>query len=31
MARKRPLDLAPLDEMGAQWDVAMTLLRSRYA
>jgi hypothetical protein len=31
MARKKPLDLAPLDEMGAQWDVAITLLRSRYA
>jgi len=31
MARKRPLDLTPLDEMGAQWEVAMTLLRSRYA
>jgi hypothetical protein len=30
MARKKPLDLAPLDAMGAQWDVGMTLLRSRY-
>ncbi|MGZ5045883.1 MAG: DUF1839 family protein [Usitatibacter sp.] len=31
MARKKPLDLAPLDAMGAQWEVGMTLLRSRYA
>jgi len=31
MARKKPLDLAPLDDMAAQWDVALTLLRSRYA
>jgi hypothetical protein len=30
MARKKPLDLAPLDAMGAQWDVGMTLLQSRY-
>jgi hypothetical protein len=30
MARKKPLDLAPLDAMGAQWDVAMALLQSRY-
>ena len=30
MARKKPLDLAPLDDMAAQWDVALTLLRSRY-
>jgi len=30
MARKKPLDLAPLDAMGAQWEVGMTLLRSRY-
>ena len=30
MARKKPLDLAPLDGMGAQWDVGMTLLQSRY-
>jgi hypothetical protein len=30
MARKKPLDLAPLDAMAAQWDVGMTLLRSRY-
>ena len=31
MARKKPLDLAPLDAMAAQWDVGMTLLHSRYA
>jgi hypothetical protein len=31
MARKKPLDLAPLDAMGAQWDIGMTLLQSRYA
>jgi uncharacterized protein DUF1839 len=30
MARKKALDLAPLDAMGAQWDVGMTLLQSRY-
>jgi hypothetical protein len=30
MSRKRPLDLAPLEAMGAQWVVGMTLLRSRY-
>jgi hypothetical protein len=30
MARKKPLDLAPLDAMGAQYEVGMTLLRSRY-
>jgi hypothetical protein len=30
MARKKPLELAPLDAMGAQWDVGMALLRSRY-
>jgi hypothetical protein len=30
MARKKPLDLAPLDAMAAQWDIGMTLLRSRY-
>jgi hypothetical protein len=30
MARKKLLDLAPLDAMGAQWEVGMTLLRSRY-
>jgi hypothetical protein len=30
MARKKPLDLAPLDAMGAQWDVGMTLLKTRY-
>jgi len=31
ISRGKPLDLAPLEEMGAQWDVALTLLRSRYA
>lgn len=31
MARKKTLDLAPLDAMAAQWDVGMTLLQSRYA
>jgi hypothetical protein len=31
MARKRALDMAPLDTMGAQWDIGMTLLQSRYA
>ena len=31
MARKKPLELAPLDDMAAQWDIALTLLRSRYA
>lgn len=30
MSRKKPLDLAPIDAMGAQWDVGMTLLQSRY-
>jgi hypothetical protein len=30
MARKKPLDLAPLDTMGAQWETALTLLQSRY-
>ncbi len=30
MARRKALDLAPLDAMGAQWEVAMTLLQSRY-
>jgi uncharacterized protein DUF1839 len=30
MSRKKPLDLAPLDSIGAQWDIGMTLLRSRY-
>jgi hypothetical protein len=30
MARKKPLDLVPLEGMGAQWDVGMTLLQSRY-
>jgi len=31
MARKKPLDMGPLDTMGAQWEVGMTLLQSRYA
>ena len=31
MARKKPLDLAPLEAMAAQWDVGMALLHSRYA
>jgi len=31
MSRKKPLELAPLDDMAAQWDIATTLLRSRYA
>jgi hypothetical protein len=31
MARKKTLDLAPLDAMAAQWDIGMTLLQSRYA
>jgi hypothetical protein len=31
MARKRALDMAPLETMGAQWDIGMTLLQSRYA
>lgn len=30
MSRKKPLDLAPLDAMAAQWDVGMTLLQTRY-
>ena len=30
MARGKALDLTPLDAMGAQWDVGMTLLQSRY-
>jgi hypothetical protein len=30
MARKKPLDLSPLDAMGGQWEVGMTLLQSRY-
>ena len=30
MARKKPLDMAPLDAMAAQWDVGMTLLQTRY-
>ncbi len=31
MARKKTLDMAPLDAMAVQWDVGMTLLASRYA
>ena len=31
MARKKALDVAPLDAMAAQWDVGMALLQSRYA
>src|SRR5579862_552494 len=31
MSRRKPIDPAPLDAMGAQWDIAQTLLRSRYA
>jgi hypothetical protein len=30
VARGKPLDAAPLDAMGTHWEVAMTLLRSRY-
>ncbi len=30
MARGKALDLSPLDAMGAQWEVGMTLLASRY-
>ncbi len=30
MARKKALDLTPLDAMGAQWEIALTLLQSRY-
>jgi hypothetical protein len=28
MARKKPLDLSPIDAMGAKWDAAMTSLRT---
>jgi hypothetical protein len=31
MARKKPLDMGPLDTMAAHWEVGMTLLQSRYA
>jgi hypothetical protein len=31
MSRRKPLDMGPLDTMGAQWEVGMTLLQSRYA
>jgi hypothetical protein len=30
MARKKPMDLAPLDDMGRQWDAAMSELRRRF-
>jgi hypothetical protein len=30
MARKKPLDVAPLDAMGAQWDLAVTHLQDRF-
>ena len=30
MARKKPLDLAPIDAMGAQWQGAMDPLRARF-
>jgi hypothetical protein len=30
MARKRPLDLSPLDVMAGQWDAGMSLLRRRF-
>jgi hypothetical protein len=30
MARRKPLDLAPVDAMGAQWDGAMGALRRRF-
>jgi uncharacterized protein DUF1839 len=30
MARKKPLDLAPLDAMGRQWDAAMAELHRRF-
>ncbi|HEX3096614.1 MAG TPA: DUF1839 family protein, partial [Usitatibacter sp.] len=31
MTRGKALDLAPVDDMGAQWDLAMGELRERYA
>lgn len=31
MARKKPLDLSPLDAMGAQWDVAVSQLQDRFS
>ena len=31
MARKKPLDLAPIDTMGADWERAMTPLAARFA
>lgn len=30
MARRKPLDLAPIDAMGARWDTAMTSLAARF-
>jgi len=30
MARKKPLDLSPLDEMAAQWELGIALLRRNY-
>jgi len=31
MARKKPLDLAPIEAMGAQWQRGMDLLQARFA
>ncbi len=31
MARKKPLDLSPLDAMGAQWEIAMAQLLPRFS
>jgi Domain of unknown function (DUF1839) len=31
MARRKPLDLAPVDAMDARWNAAMTALRERFA
>jgi hypothetical protein len=31
MARRKPLDLAPVDAMAAQWELGMSELRQRYA
>jgi uncharacterized protein DUF1839 len=31
MARRKPLDLAPIDTMGAAWERAMASLRTRFA
>jgi hypothetical protein len=30
MARRKPLDLSPLDAMGAQWEAGMSELQQRY-